>query len=91
MFQAAVYQNFALGCTMLFIKGVSQVHNSYTGKISFSQLWILVLASSLGKIKVLRESLMMKRIHFFNVSDAGEDNFIIRCQNILYQSNEEKD
>ena len=80
MFQAAVYQNFALGCTMLFKRELVKYIIPIPEKSLSHDWWILVLASSLGKIKVLRESLIMKRIHFFNVSDAGEDNFIIRAK-----------
>ncbi len=90
VFYEVVYQNFALGCTMLF-KSELVKHILPIPEDSLSHdWWIAANASFLGKIKVHKDPLMFKRKHNTNVSVADRDNFIIRMKKYMLSNEREK-
>ncbi len=90
VFDEVVYQNYALGCTMLF-KRELVTHIIPIPEDSLSHdWWIAANASLLGKFNVLKDPLMLKRKHNKNVSETGADNLIVRFKKYFSKQDRQK-
>lgn len=77
-FKKIAFQNFALGCTMLFRRELIERIIPIPLKAVGHDWWIALVASLNGKIKFLDDKLVKKRIHKDNVSVMCNDSFWYR-------------
>ncbi|MBT8379448.1 MAG: glycosyltransferase family 2 protein [Ignavibacteria bacterium] len=89
VFYEVVYQNFALGCTMLFNRSLLKRVLPIPEESISHDWWIAANAALLGRIIVVNDQLILKRKHNANVSISEEDNFFIRIKK--YLSKNERD
>jgi len=89
VFYEVVYQNFALGCTLLFKRSLLKHVLPIPEESLSHDWWIAANAALLGKINVVNDQLILKRNHNTNVSLSEEDNFLIRIKKYLSKNERE--
>lgn len=77
-FKKIIFQNFALGCTMLFRKDLKEKIIPIQPEVEGHDWWIALIASLNGKIKFINNKLVKKRVHEFNVTNIYPDSHLSR-------------
>lgn len=80
-FQKIAFQNYALGCTILFSSDLVEHIIPIPIQAKGHDWWIALIAATKGKIKFIKDCLVQKRLHSSNVSILSSDTFLKRFIN----------
>lgn len=83
LYYKVIYESFILGCTMLFDREILNKVIPIPINSNSHDWWITVNSAATGRVKVLDEALLLKRVHPKNIYKFYHDSLLFRLKNFL--------